>query len=203
MVDPLTLVAFVPAALALNLTPGADMMFCLGQGLRSGARAAWAASAGIALGGMVHVLLAGAGLSALLTSWPVAFDVIRWLGVAYLSWLAFQALRRPIPSLQALPPRAVSAFRAGLIVNLTNPKVILFVLAFIPQFVQPEAGPVLFQFIVFGVVLSLGGLAVNGLLGMGAGSLGQRLAQGSRLLDILTASIFAALALRLALLERT
>lgn len=203
MVDPLTLVAFVPAALALNLTPGADMMFCLGQGLRSGAKAAWAASAGIALGGMVHLLLAGAGLSALLTSWPVAFDVIRWVGVAYLLWLAFQALRRPIPSLQAPPPRAVNAFRAGLIVNLTNPKVILFVLAFIPQFVQPEAGPVLFQFIVFGVVLSLGGLAINGLLGMGAGSLGQKLAQGSRLLDILTASIFAALAVRLAIMERT
>ena len=91
MVDPLTLAAFVPAALALNLTPGADMMFCIGQGLRSGPRAAWAASAGVAVGGLVHVLIAGAGLTALLAEWPLAFDIIRWVGVAYLLWLAYGA----------------------------------------------------------------------------------------------------------------
>jgi len=92
-VDAVTLLAFVPAALALNLTPGADMMFCVGQGLKSGPRAAVAADLGIALGGMVHVALAGLGLGALVAAHPGLFDLIRWIGVAYLLWLALQALR--------------------------------------------------------------------------------------------------------------
>ncbi len=202
MVDPLVLAAFVPAALALNLTPGADMMFCIGQGLRSGARAAWAASAGVALGGIIHVLIAGAGLSALLARWPLAFDVIRWVGVAYLLWLAAQALRHAGRRSDVPMAASRAAFTSGLIVNLTNPKVILFVLAFIPQFVVPEAGPVIVQFATFGVVMALGGLVVNGVAGMSAGRMGARLARGSRMLDTLTAGIFTALALRLAVLEK-
>lgn len=202
MVDPLVLAAFVPAALALNLTPGADMMFCIAQGLRSGARAAWSASAGVASGGIIHVLVAGAGLSALLARWPLAFDVIRWIGVAYLLWLAAQALRRSGDRKTALPATGKAAFVAGLVVNLTNPKVILFVLAFIPQFIRPEAGPVIVQFATFGCVLALGGLIVNGLAGMSAERLGARLAQGSHLLDRITAGIFTALALRLAVWEK-
>lgn len=203
MVDPLIFLAFVPAALALNLTPGADMMFCVAQGLRSGPRAAWAASAGISMGSMVHVLVAGAGLSALLTRWPVAFDVIRWVGVLYLLWLAFQALTRQHATTQRATIPAAHVFRAGLIVNLTNPKVILFVLAFIPQFIAPEAGPVLAQFALYGAVIALGGFAINGMIGMWAGSFGRKVAEGSRTLDRLTAGIFAALALRLAFLDRS
>lgn len=203
-VDPLTLLAFVPAALALNLTPGADMMFCVGQGLKSGPRAALAADAGIALGGMVHVLLAGLGLGALVAAHPALFDLIRWIGVAYLLVLAVQALRTG--ALPAAAPAAGSAraFRAALVVNLTNPKVILFVLAFIPQFVDP-ARAVLPQFLVFGAVLSLGGLLVNGLAGVFAGGLGRRLAGSPRLargLGLVSAGIFTTLALRLALMER-
>ncbi|MGZ2256714.1 LysE family translocator [Roseobacter sp. A03A-229] len=202
MVDPIVLLAFIPAALALNLTPGADMMFCLGQGVRAGPKAAWLASAGIATGGMIHVLMAGLGLSAVVASVPWAFDVIRWIGVAYLLWLAWQALR-PAPQSEAGPlPPVRQAFRAGLLVNLTNPKVILFVLAFVPQFVRPEAGSVLGQFLIFGAVIGVGGFVINGLVGVFAGSLGQRLAKGSRVLDWITAGIFTALAARLALLEK-
>ena len=83
MVDPVFLLAFVPAGLALNLTPGADMMFCLGQGMRSGPRAALAASAGISLGAFIHAALAGFGLGAVVATVPGAFEVIRWAGVAY------------------------------------------------------------------------------------------------------------------------
>ena len=87
--------------------------------------------------------------------------------------------------------------------NLSNPKVILFVLAFVPQFVVPEAGSVLGQFLIFGAVLSLGGFIINGAVGVFASGAGRRLAQGSRVLDWITASVFAALAIRLAVLERT
>lgn len=202
MVDPITLAAFVPAALALNMTPGADMLFCIGQGVRSGPRAAWAASAGVATGGMIHVLVAGAGLSALLAQWPVAFDVIRWIGVGYLLWLAYQTLRASSAPRDVPVKRGKDVYVTGLLVNLTNPKVILFVLAFIPQFIVPGAGPVILQFAVFGLVIALGGFVVNGAAGMWAGSVGQRVARGSPALDYITAGLFAALAMRLAILER-
>ena len=202
MVDPLTLLAFVPAALALNLTPGADMMFCLGQGMRFGPRASVAASAGVALGGMVHVTLAGLGLGAVVAALPWAFDVIRWIGVGYLLWLAVQTWRSS--GAAATPvPAPKSAFRSGLIVNLTNPKVILFVLAFVPQFVVPEAGPVLLQFLMLGSVLSLGGLIINALVGVVASGLGRRMVGGGQALRWISSGIFVALAARLAVLERT
>lgn len=201
MIEPITLLAFLPAALALNLTPGADMMFCLGQGLRAGPRAAWAASAGIALGAFIHAGIAGLGLAALLAAAPWAFEVIRWAGVGYLLWLAVQALRSDTVSQGATIP-VIRAFRSALVVNLTNPKVALFVLAFVPQFIDPNAGSVLAQFLAFGAVLSAGGFVINGLVGVFAGSVGARLRRGSRVLSYLTAGIFSALALRLAILDR-
>ena len=202
--DLLVLLAFIPAALALNLTPGADMMFCLGQGLRSGPGPAIAASGGIALGGFVHALAAGLGLSALISALPGAFDVIRWIGVGYLLWLAWQSLRAGSVS-GAVP--GVSARRAlaqGFVVNLTNPKVILFVLAFVPQFVDPTRA-VLPQFLICGAVLSLGGFIINGLVGLFAGGIGRKLtgdACFARWLGRISAGIFVALAARLALMQR-
>jgi len=202
MIDLLTLAAFVPAALALNLTPGADMMFCLGQGLRSGARAAWAASAGVALGSLVHVTIAGLGLSAAVAQAPLVFDIIRWLGVAYLIWLACQAFRAAGAPLQMPASPARGAFRSGLIVNLTNPKVILFVLAFVPQFVHPEAGSVLSQFLIFGTIIGLGGFVINGAVGATAGAARTRLENHAALLHYASSAIFSALAVRLAVLEK-
>ncbi|MFT6533172.1 MAG: threonine/homoserine/homoserine lactone efflux protein [Limimaricola cinnabarinus] len=205
MIDPLVLLAFVPAALALNLTPGADMMFCLGQGLRGGPRAALAADAGIAVAVLGHVTLAGLGLGAAVTAMPWLFDAIRWIGVAYLGWLAFATLRGGHAAQQDLGTMHPSrVFRQGFVVNLTNPKVILFVLAFLPQFTD-AARPVLPQFLALGAVLSLGGLIVNGAVGVFAGGVGRRLAGSAafnRWLGRVSASIFAGLALRLALLNK-
>lgn len=204
IVDWVVLLAFIPAALALNLTPGADMMFCLGQGLRAGPVAALAAAAGVSAGGMVHVLLAGLGLGAAVAAAPWLFEVIRWVGVAYLLWLAFVTLRAA-PAAPDLPlVRPGRAFREGLVVNLTNPKVVLFVLAFVPQFVDP-ARAVLPQFLVFGAVLGVGGFLVNGLVGVFAGGVGQRLmgsAGFARWLGRISAGVFVVLAARLALVAR-
>lgn len=205
-VDPLVLLAFIPAGLALNLTPGADMMFTLAQGLRGGPKAGMAANAGIAAGGLIQTLIAGLGLGALVAAHPMAFDAIRWAGVAYLLYLALQMLRSgPLttgPAAQARPlPRV---FLDGMLVNLLNPKVILFILAFLPQFVDP-ARPVLPQFIVLGLVFALGGLVVNGVVALFAGGLGQRLAHSAtfaRWLGWAGAAIFTGLALRLALLQK-
>ncbi len=200
MIDPATLIAFLPAALALNLLPGADMMFCLAQGLRGGPRPAVAASAGISTGAMVHVTATGLGLGALVATFPVLFGLIRWVGVAYLLWLAWRTLATPIATPDKPPVQPRRAFRDGLIVNLSNPKVVLFILAFVPQFVDP-ARAILPQFLAFGAILALGGFVVNGLVGVFAGGLGRQLATNTgleRLIRFATATVFGALALRLA-----
>jgi len=204
-VEMLTLLAFLPAALALNLTPGADMMFCLGQGLKGGWRAGQAANLGIALGGMVHVTLAALGLAAVLKTHPAAYEAVRWAGVAYLLWLAWRALRSgpARPTAVARAPIA-RVFRDALVVNLLNPKVILFILSFLPQFVDPTR-PVIPQFLTLGLVFSAGGLVINGLVGGFAASIGGTLARSdtaSRWLGRITAGIFGALALRLAIMQR-
>lgn len=205
IVDPLTLLAFIPAGLALNLTPGADMMFCLGLGLRAGPRPALAASAGISAGGMVHVTLAGLGLAAAIAAQPLVLDVIRWLEVGYLLWLAWGALRMGPLRPDARVMGVARAFREGMMVNLLNPKVILFVLAFVPQFVDP-ARAILPQFLIFGLILAVGGFVINGAVGVFAGGLGRRLATSPRFargLGIASATIFTALAARLALMQRS
>jgi threonine/homoserine/homoserine lactone efflux protein len=151
---------------------------------------------------MVHVLLAGLGLGALVAAVPGVFDAIRWVGAAYLVWVAWRTLRTPFGGGGA---RASSRpFRDGLIVNLSNPKVILFVLALVPQFVDPSR-PVLPQFLVLGAVLAVGGFAANGTVGATAGGLGRVLARDPRVERVLrwaTAGVFGGLALRLAAMGR-
>ena len=199
MIDAGLLLAFVPVALALNLTPGADMMFCFAQGMKGGARPAIAASAGISAGVMVHVLLAGLGLGALVAAYPPLFGAVRWIGAGYLAWLAWKTFRTPMVVAEAAPARTARAFRDGLIVNLANPKVILFILALLPQFVDP-ARPVLPQFLACGAVIATGGFVVNAGVGTFSGGLGRRLLRNVRAergMRIATGSIFAALAARI------
>lgn len=205
IVDPPVLLAFASAGLALNLTPGADMLFTLGQGLRAGRKAAMAANAGIAVGGLVQTSVAALGLGALVAAHPLAFDAIRWAGVCYLLVLAVQALRAgPVAGREVAVRSAGRVFVQAMLVNLLNPKVVLFILALLPQFIDPSR-PVLPQFMVLGVVFAFGGFIVNGLVGFFAGSIGQRLAQSATLarwLGRASALIFTGLALRLALMQR-
>lgn len=208
MIDLQTLVIFVPIALALNLTPGADMLFCLGQGLKSGPRAGIAASFGISVGSLIHAALAGMGLAALIAANPLAFEAIRWAGVAYLVWLAIGTLRAPLTTLQPADVAmgsAARAFRTAILVNLTNPKVALFILALVPQFVDPARGSVLGQFMAFGVILSVGGTLINAAVGGFAGQIGRQLARKASLargLQYATSLVFLGLAFKLALDRR-
>lgn len=198
-IDWLLLLTFIPASLALNLTPGADMMFCAGQGLRAGPAAGWKASGGVALGGLIHATVAGLGVGSLVAAHPGALQAIRWIGAGYLLWMAWQILRSEASGPDLRPARP---FRDGLLVNLTNPKVILFILAFVPQFIDASA-PLLPQFLIFGTVLSLGGFVINGLAGALAGLAQARFSGGGAWFRRISAGIFAALALRLVLGERS
>jgi threonine/homoserine/homoserine lactone efflux protein len=204
IIDPAQLLIFMMAGIALNLTPGADMMFCLSQGLKSGRKAGFAASLGIATGSIIHVLLAAFGLAALIAANPVAFEVLRWAGVGYLVWLAAQALRHPVQldlpddARQSLPMRA---WRDGVLVNLLNPKVIMFILAFLPQFVDPERGSSVLQFLLLGLVLNITGTTVNGFVGVGAGSVRGLLVENrwiARSLGYVSSAVFLGLAAKLA-----
>ncbi len=202
-----TLLIFIPIALALNLTPGADMLFCLGQGVKSGPRAGVAASLGIATGAFFHSLAGGLGLAALIAANPVLFEVVRWAGVGYLVCLAVQALRHPVGALRGAEVAAssgVKAWRDGTVVCLLNPKVAIFMLALVPQFVDP-AGPVLLQFLIFGAILNIGGTVINAGIGVFAGRIGSALAGNPRIargVQILSSLVFFGLAARLVFEKR-
>ena len=165
--------------------------------------------AGIQAGTYCHALAAAFGLSQLFLVVPIAYDAIRYIGAAYLLYLAWQTFRsngavlNPAPG---LPRHSVTQlFGQGLFTNLLNPKMALFVLALFPQFVQTETGAIAGQILVLATVLNLVGLIVNGLVIVAAGHFGKALSARSwlrRVPQILLGTVFAGLAIRLALDER-
>jgi len=155
--------AFFGAALLLNLAPGPDLAFILSHAARGGRRHGLAAMFGIWTGVLGHITFAAAGLSALIAASASAFATVKWVGVAYLFWLGIKALRSRggdfigAHDARKLPLRRV--FGQGVLVNLLNPKVAIFFLAFLPQFVVVGAGPVWLQILVHGVlVIAIAGL---------------------------------------------
>ena len=197
--DPATLLTFMGAAFVLYLTPGADMMFTLASGMAGGPRAGVSASAGISIGVFVHCCLAAAGLAALVAAAPIALDVIRWGGVVYLLWLAYSMWTVPA-RIETLNGRS-SAWRAarrGFVTNLLNPKVGLFVLAFLPQFTDPTVGPIWQQILILGALQAGGGFLVTSLIGTFAGLMAERMRRFATLINKCAAMIFGGLALRLA-----
>jgi threonine/homoserine/homoserine lactone efflux protein len=164
--------AFLLAALVINLTPGPGMLFILAQGLTGGRRAGRAAACGTASGMLVHTSAVALGLAAVLHAAPIAMDVLRFAGAAYLLWMAFQSLRKSELT-SATPGEAVSdrfapVYVRGLINSLTNPKILLFYLAFLPQFVDPSLGHQALQLFTLGLTMLLIGLAVDLTVGTGA-----------------------------------
>lgn len=199
--DPHLFLGFLVAAWVLILTPGPDMLFVIGQTLAGGPRRGWAAMLGIVTGAMVHIALAVSGVAALFAASPALFDALRIAGALYLLWLAQGALRAAWAAAGQLRPAAPAraAFRDGLVTNLTNPKVILFFLAFLPQFVDPGRGPAWLQMAILGPLVPLMALPVYGLLIAGAGRAAARLARFARWLDGLAGLLFLGLGLRLLL----
>lgn len=192
------LLAFALAGLALNLTPGADVMFATASGLRGGPRAGMAAGLGVGLGGALHVTLAALGLSAVIAAHPGALAAIRWGGAVYLLWLAVAAWRAgPAGADRNGAVAPLAALRRGFLANALNPKVILFILAFLPQFTDPAHGPVWQQIVLLGALFTLTGTLVTMGYGALAGGLGQSLGGSLGALNKLAAVIFAGLAARL------
>lgn len=200
LVPPDQLRLFLAAGIVLNLTPGADVMFATACGLNGGARAGAAAGLGVGLGGIWHVGLAALGLSALLAAWPAALVILKWAGAAYLLWLAWQSWQAGAPEGAArglAPVGALTAIRRGFLVNAFNPKVALFILAFLPQFTDAARGPVWQQILILGGLFTLTGTAITAAYGAAAGWLGAAIAPRLSVPNRIAAGLLAILAVRL------
>lgn len=202
-----SLAPFLLATLALNLTPGADMTYTIARAAAQGRWAGYASAMGIGMGCFVHTVAAAAGLAALLQAHPAAFVAIKWLGAAYLLYLAAKLLlAKPSTEADALPARGhARVFWEATLVNVLNPKVAIFMLAFLPQFVDPARGPVWAQMLILGSLLNFGGIAINStvasLVGLGAQRF-QRSTRLQRTMNLVSGTLLGGLAVRLALTER-
>jgi len=157
-------ITFAAATLLLNLTPGPDMMYVFARSLGQGRRAGVVSALGVGAGILVHTLAAALGIAALFRAWPFSYQVVRYAGAAYLIYLGVRLLvRRPTntaPGELAREPLA-AIFRQGVITNVLNPKVALFFLAFLPQFVSPARGAVGWQMTALGLYFDFSGTLVN------------------------------------------
>jgi threonine/homoserine/homoserine lactone efflux protein len=202
------LAGFLGASIALTVAPGPDNVFVLTQGITRGRRAAVITAWGMCSGITVHTLAAAAGASALFYSSALAFQCVKWAGAAYLLYLAFRAVRERQDPAGGVDRRALPAhahFRRGFLMNLLNPKVALFFLAFLPQFTARGGMNVAIQMALLGALFMLQATVVFTLIGFFSGSLGHCLARNpsvSRWLSWVSAAVFASLALRLALQHR-
>ena len=209
MLDLAQLLPFLAAALALNLTPGADMTYVIARSATQGRAAGIAASLGVSAGSVVHSVLAALGVSALLQHSETAFLAVKYAGAAYLLYLAWKAIRaggKGIAIGQKLAPISLwRVFGEGALTNLLNPKVALFILAFLPQFVDPTRGNAALQILLLGAIFNVGGTSVNAIVACSASMAARALGSSagfSRWLNRVSALVFVGLAVRLALTER-
>ena len=196
--DSVTLWAFMAASFVMYLTPGADMMFTIASGISGGPKAGLAATIGVTLGLIAHITLAAAGLAVLIAASPTALLVIRYAGAAYLLVLAYQAWTAK-PNTEETEGRSnvLRAVRRGFLTNMLNPKIVLFILAFLPQFTSPASGPIWQQIVILGAMFASGGFIVVSIIGLSAGFVGAKLKQATGILNKIAAVIFGGLAAKL------
>lgn len=212
-----TLLAFFGVSLLLALTPGPDNIFVLLQSAQRGWRAGMCVVVGLCLGLCVQTAAVALGLAAVFAASALAFTLLKWCGAAYLVWLAWQALRAPVSQSEGLAagtdkivpaPRTTSALRMvgrGVVMNLTNPKVLVFFLAFLPQFAEPARGSMALQIMLLGLVFMLAALLVFGAIACFSGAFGTLLqgsARAQKWLNRAAGLVFLGLALRLLAVER-
>ncbi|MQA01306.1 MAG: LysE family translocator [Streptosporangiales bacterium] len=208
--DAHLVIGFVLAAALLSIVPGQDMLFIISNAVVGGRRTAVLCAVGVSTGIAVHTVAAAFGLSALIAAAPAALDVIRWAGAAVLvyfavsTWLASRRHLAAVTDDQPVPPprSAARTYAMAVLTNVANPKVIIFYLAFVPQFVTTGASswPVATQFLALGGLLIVVGLTVDSTVGLLAGTAAELIRKHRRVrcwLDRVSAAVFGALAARL------
>jgi len=200
IIDPTVLPAFLLATTLVVVAPGPDNTYIAAVAVAQGARSGVLSAAGMAMGMVVHVTAAALGLAILLRSTPWALEAIRIGGAGYLSWLAWSALRHREDPASGRQPRtsAPVVLRRAVLTNLTNPKVVLFFAAFLPQFVRRGHGPVAWQLLTLGLMFLVVGLVSDSIIGVSVGRLavvGRPTGRAARLANIGAGVTFAGLAL--------
>ena len=192
------LMIFMSGALILNFAPGQDVFFASACGIQSGPRAGSLAGFGVGMGGLVHVILATVGLGALVAAHPGALLAIKYAGAAYLLFLAWKSWNAGQVDPTARAARNPwNIIRRGALSNLLNPKPVLFLLAFLPQFTRPEYGPIWQQILALGLMFVTSGTLVTMGYGIVAGYAGQVIGKRLGIVNRIAAVMFAGLALRL------
>lgn len=190
--------AFLLASWALNLTPGQDVLFIIANTLSGGRRAGMASGVGVSCGSLVHVALAVLGVAALIRASETAFMLLRWGGALYLVWLAIAFWRAPpMGEPGAGTSSASRAFWRGALNCILNPKVSVFILAFLPQFTDPARGSISGQILALGLFFCVASVPVHLAWALVAAGLGAPLRRFGRWMNRISAGIMALLALRL------
>ena len=213
MPDTTQLLMFIAAGWLLNLTPGPDVLYIVSSALKSGVRAGIVAALGIVSGCFVHVFAAALGVGALLATSATAFAVLKWAGAAYLMWMGVKLLLAKGGG-SSIVPAGVSAevvavnlwrvFRQGFLTNVLNPKVALFFLAFVPQFIAPGTEDKVTAFLLLGLLFNLNSLPINFGYAWLAGWASRRVGAVQRAMhwmDRAAGVMFAGFGLRLAMSE--
>lgn len=202
-------ITFLIAGILLNLTPGSDTMYVLGRSISQGKLAGIYSAMGIGAGCMVHIFLATFGLSIILKQSQVLFDCIKYLGAAYLFYMGIRLLihkdkkQFDVTGMDQIPDLK-KVFLSGALTNILNPKVALFFIAFLPQFVQKDYAHPALSFFILGLTFNFTGTLWNLILAVFAASMTTRIKENFRIktwLDRLTGAVFVLLGIRLALAE--
>lgn len=208
MIATETLLSFFGIALLLGVSPGPDNIFVLTQSALRGRMAGLIVTLGLCTGLLVHTAAVALGVAAIFQTSALAFTLLKMTGAAYLLYLAWQALRAAPDKLaigEASGLKGWQFYRRGIVMNVTNPKVSIFFLAFLPQFVQPQLGALPWQIVQLGAVFMLATLLVFGSVALLAGSLGRRLERSGRaqlIMNRVAGTVFIALAAKLMMTER-
>lgn len=219
MPDSHQLLMFIAAGWLLNLTPGPDVLYIVSNALKSGIRAGIVAGLGITAGCFVHIFAAAIGVGALLATSATAFTVLKWAGAAYLMWMGVRMLlSRPAgdgSSAAALAAAKVSAgeaatplskvFFGGFWTNVLNPKVAIFFLAFVPQFIAPGTENKALAFVLLGVLFNVNAIPVNTGWALAAGWMARRMGavqRGMHWLDRVAGAMFIGFGLKLAFTDQ-
>ena len=198
MPDLSTLALFAAASFALIVVPGPSVVYIVSRSIAQGRRAGLVSMLGVQAGALVHVTAAALGISALLASSAEAFTVVKFAGAAYLVWLGIGKLLNPADGTEdeAAPRSRAHLFRQGFIVNVLNPKTAIFFLAFLPQFVNPDAGAIPLQITVIGLTFGAIAFVSDGSYALLAGTAAERIRRSSsarRRLDRMSGAIMIGL----------
>lgn len=208
MISVETLIPFFTASILLGLAPGPDNIFVLTQSALHGRIAGIVVMLGLCTGLIVHSITVALGVAVIFQTSAVAFSILKFIGAGYLLYLAWQALRASAEKIQSKNNENLNLwklYRRGIIMNITNPKVSIFFLAFLPQFADPANGSISIQILILGGFFILATILVFGGIALMAGTLGQWLNRSDRvqiILNKVAGTVFLGLALKLATTDR-